>query len=94
MKKRRSPFRWLLLIPAQLAVGAAFAAFGMWLDSRMFSAAAEAGAQGHGAPAFSLIFVIIALAVTAIVIVLAVILVIVGLARRRRRELVNRDGSL
>lgn len=73
-------FMWLLLIPGQLILAAAFMALGTWMDAGLFSHKAE-NVTGHGMPVFSMIFGIIAVIVTVVVIILAVILTIAGVIR-------------
>jgi hypothetical protein len=82
MKKRRSPALWLLMIPAQLVLGALFSFLGMRIDIAIFSG----GGQGHGAPIFSVLFPIIAVILTVVVIILSLILMAVGFSRRSREQ--------
>lgn len=82
MKKRRSPALWLLMIPAQLALGTLFYILGVRIDAGIFSG----GGQGHGAPIFSVLFLIVAAVVTLIVLVLSIILMAVGFSRRSKAK--------
>ena len=84
--KERSPWRWLLLIPAQLVIAALTVWAGVELDSAIFSKAAADGAVGHGVPIFSALLPLIALVVTVIVALVALIGLTVGLVRRARRK--------
>ena len=82
-KKERSPWRWLLLIPIQLAITVVLFIAGGAIDLAIFSGGEG---HGHGVPIFSVLLPILALAVTAIVIVVALTGLIVGLARRGKRR--------
>ena len=84
MKKNGgSPWRWLLLIPAQIVLGTLFVLLGTRLDLGLFS---NPEAQGHGMPVFSALFLLIAAAVTLAVIILSLVLTVRGLRRRKRSE--------
>ena len=86
MKKRKA-LLWLLLIPAQLLLGALFTLLGAVIDSAIFSG----GGQGHGIPLCTVLFPLIAAAVTVIVIVFALVKTIRGLRLARREEDAPRD---
>ena len=82
MKKRNlSPLLWLLLIPAQIGVGALLLRLGVWIDGAIFS---NPGAEGHGMPVFSFMALLIAAAGTVIVAIVSVVLTVLGFRRRRR----------
>ncbi len=82
-KRERSPWRWLLLIPIQLVIGALTYYAGVRLDLAIFSGGEG---QGHGMPIFSILFLIIVAVVTVIVIIVAIVGLIVSLVRRSRRR--------
>ena len=88
-QKERSPWRWLLLIPAQLVIAALMVWAGLALDSAIFSGAGSGEVHGHGVPIFSALLPLIAGIVTVIVVLVALIGLIVGLVRRARRRREN-----
>jgi len=90
-KKERSPWLWLLLIPAQLAIAAASLPVGAALDAAIFSGGEG---QGHGMPVFSVLLPAAALVVTAAAAVVALTGLTVSLVRRarRRRARARQDG--
>ena len=88
-RKERSPWLWLLMIPAQLVILLLSVYGGAALDAAIFAHGGDA--QGHGIPIFSVLLPLVAGAVTVAVIIAAVALLIVGLARRSRRR--KREGQ-
>lgn len=83
-RRERSPWLWLLMIPAQLVILLLSVYGGAALDAAIFAHAGDV--QGHGIPIFSVLLPLVAGAITVGVIIASVVLLIVGLVRRSRRR--------
>ena len=82
-RKERSPWLWLLLIPAQLVILVLSLLGGASLDAAIFSGGSG---QGHGVPIFSVLLPLLAGLCTVIAVIVALVGLIVGLVRRSRRR--------
>ena len=83
-KKERSPWLWLLLIPAQLILLALSFLGGALLDLAIFSNSGQG--QGHGAPIFTVILPLIVGVCTVAAVVVSLVGLTVGPVRRKKRR--------
>ncbi|MBP5311119.1 MAG: hypothetical protein J6Z05_11030 [Lachnospiraceae bacterium] len=74
------PARWLLLIPLQLILDIVIITLCAYLDSNLFADAAQA--QGHPAPAFTMIGFILVFVLSAAAVLVAIIMFIASLIRK------------
>ena len=94
-KRKKSPYRFLLAIPIQLAVNLALFPIGIGVDLLIFDVSekrqiAEQGyAVGHGFPIFTILLPLAGFAVTAVVVIFSAVMA-VGIACRGGR---NKNGE-
>ena len=94
-RRKKSPYRFLLAVPIQLAVNIALYPIGIELDLMLFERArqqqiAEQGyAVGHGFPLLTILLPFAGLVVTAAVILVSVIVTVILVCRERR----NREAA-
>lgn len=74
------PARWLLLIPLQLILDVVIITLCAYLDSNLFADAAQA--QGHPAPAFTMIGFILVFVLSVAAVLVAIIMFIASLIRK------------
>jgi len=89
VKKSRSPFLWLLLIPGQLLLDAVLVMTGPMLDTAIFSGSQAEG--GHGLPIFSLLFLLLAAVATVAAVIVALVKTAAGLRRRKKAARQSED---
>ena len=82
--KTIKPFKWLLLIPIQVLIDALVMWGAVYLDSLIYSDAANM--QGHPAPAFTLIAFMLFGIITLVVFVIAIIMFIVSCVRKSSQK--------
>ena len=82
--KTIKPFKWLLLIPIQIVIDALVMWGAVYLDSVIYSDAANM--QGHPAPAFTLIAFMLFGLITLVVFAIAIIMFIVSCVRKASKK--------
>ncbi len=95
-RRKKSPYRFLLAVPIQLAVNIALFPIGIELDLMLFEQSrqqqiAEQGYYelGHGLPVLTIVLSFAGLMVTAAVILVSVIVTVILVCRERR----NREAA-
>ncbi|MBO4374280.1 MAG: hypothetical protein J5829_04150 [Lachnospiraceae bacterium] len=86
MKKKKNPaaaFLWLLLIPLQLILDCVLFILGAYADVSL----ADHTAQGHPAPALSILAAVAGVVITLIVIVVAIIITAVRFSILKKRNM-------
>lgn len=87
MKKKRSPFLWLLMIPVKILLDVVLFACGIGLDIEYWSRQYEKGTmQGHGVPFITIIFLGIICVTSVIVFLVSVIVTCVKLYLRSKAQ--------
>ena len=82
--KKIRPLKWLLLIPIQVIIDALVMWGATYLDSVIYSDAANM--QGHPAPAFTLIAFMLFGLITIVVFIVAIIMFIVSCVRKASQK--------
>ena len=82
--KKIHPARWLLLIPLQLVADVVILVLSAYIDSNLYSNAAQT--PGHPAPAFTLIGGLLVMVLTVIAIIVAIIMFISSLIKKHKIE--------
>ena len=70
--KKRAPWLWLLLIPAQAVADVVLVVLGLFLDSLVFSHPSP-DAGGHGFPALTLLFFLAAAVISVVVLIVSLV---------------------
>jgi hypothetical protein len=78
------PAKWLLLIPFQLVADVVLLVLGAYIDSNLYTNAAQT--PGHPAPAFTLISGMLVIVLTVIAVIVAIIMFISSLIKKHRIE--------